>query len=216
MDRYDANGKKLVDDFEWHEYTSRYYGAEMKAAEERGETFLIKDSYLQDGEIVFQDNVHSHIMRLLSHINIVRPKSVVEFGCGGGHNIYNVSKLFPEIGVHGFDLLESQIKQMSEHLGIQDWVRPRTTACDLSVPFEALPATADYVYTNAVLMHLAYDKALAVIKNMSLLAQKYIRITEDLGQHDFMKLFDEAGLFDFDKWALVENNNCVIVLEKHA
>ena len=201
---------KTADDFQWPNYTADYYKRETEDAYARGETFLIKDSTVEDGKIIFRDNVHPHIKRLLEHINEVQPTNVIECGCGGGHNVFNILKLL-HIPTVGFDLLRTQIEEMGDYLGIRESVLGNVGVMDLCEPVGD-EDYAEYVFTNAVLMHLPHAKAVRFSANMGKMSRKYIRITEDLGQHDFPEIFKEAGVLrDFK---IISSEDCVMILRR--
>jgi len=218
MLRYDDNGKKLIDDFAtdggWETYSRDFYSREIADALGRGQVFAaVNSKVLEDGTIKWNDPVHFHIKWLCEHIGRVRPTSVFECGCGGGQNLHNIGLLFPGIELGGADLVENQIRASAALVGTPQGIVDLLQVADLSAPgaWREL-GRWEYVFTNAVLMHLAYDRAREFLTNMAHLSSKWIRITEDLGQHDFPALFRESGVFD--EFEIVENNNGVCILRR--
>ena len=182
---------KTTDDFLWSEYTDRYYNKQVNEMLAEDIDFLIKKSFLKKKKIVWKDNIHPFNKVIYEKIVKLNVKSVFECGCAGGHHIYNIKKLLPDIKVSGCELLQSQVDKMSEVMKI-----PKSIVDDIRV-FDFIEDTFvsnkgyDFVFTNAVTMHLGYDRAVQFIKNMAAISKKYIYLSEDIGQHDYPALFKE-------------------------
>src|SRR5512147_1942051 len=133
MERYDAQGRKLVDDFAWDSYTRDYYSRELEDAHGRGEVFLLSRTLVSDGHIDWRDNVHPHIRALCEDVVASGVSSAFECGCAGGHNLACIRHVAPGVSVAGCDRSESQIREASRILGVPEEVRRNLVVCNLVV-----------------------------------------------------------------------------------
>lgn len=199
MQMFDPQGRKQVDDFNWSTYTRDYYLKEAIQAQERGEEFIIEGKTDRiNGKIVFPKGLHQLYINLYLDVLDKKVKSVFEIGCGGGHSLFNISylgsKYSEAINVGGMELTENQMKIMSEFYNVPDRITKNIIIGDASDSETILPKEFEYVFTNAVLMHLTDSKVNAIMKNLLIMNPKYIRFTEDLTQHNYDRLFLESGL----------------------
>ncbi|MDP6691505.1 MAG: class I SAM-dependent methyltransferase [Alphaproteobacteria bacterium] len=66
-----------------------------------------------------------HLLHLTRLIDVLRPKSVLEVGCGMGVNLFVLAARFPEIRFHGIDLTASgieAIRAMAEHENLPQYL----------------------------------------------------------------------------------------------
>lgn len=192
---------KTKDDFEWEQYTNKYYLNEIDAVMAKGEMFKFKNSYIENGKIIEKDGVHFNSVNICKDILILkpRPRKVFECGCSCGYHLYNIKFLFPDIEIAGCDLLKSQVEIAGKKLNMPSDILNKILIMDFTENMPAEMGTYDYVFTNAVIMHLAYDKAIKFINNMVKLNPDYIRMNENGSCHNWDALFSECDLANYDK-----------------
>lgn len=190
--------RKVTNDFDWEKYTDEFYLREIDDAWGRGESFVLSsETRVVDGLVLWNDNVHPHIKALCDSVLESGAASVFECGCAGGHNLACIRHILPKIAVGGCDRSKSQIVAAGVKINVPFFVRERLLVCNLVTAspdeVEAL-GKFEYVFTNAVLMHIPYDDALAFLRNMAKISTKIIRINEAVGSHDYRELFAESGI----------------------
>jgi len=189
--------KKEIDDFVWVEYTERYYLNEMDETEADGNHYLIKDSYVgEDGKIIFKDKIHPNCALFCRDAERLKIKSAYECGCSCGYHLYNIQKLFPKVSVAGCDLLSTQVYTAAHRLKIPSFITDNIKIMDFSIEdaHKKVGKKYEYVFTNAVIMHLAHDKAVRFIRNMAEISSKYIRLSENCPNIEDM--IEDSGLLD--------------------
>lgn len=180
---------KKTDDFVWKEYTKKYYREQLIEMTKDGYCFVIKNSIVKDNKIIWYDAIHPINKLMYERVLSLKPESVFECGCAGGHHLYNIKKLIPEIEVSGCDLLESQVTTAMEFFSIPYDIVKNIKICDF-VDYKS-EKMYDFVFSNAVVMHLNYDKAVLFILKMVSISKKYVWLSEDCGQHDYIKIFNK-------------------------
>ena len=187
---------KTKDDYSWDRYTKEYLWEIDHGQNQHGLTFRVQRSRIVNGKLLFDDPVHENWKEIYHQVNRLQPASVFECGCGGCYHLYNIRTLMPHVEVNGCDLLQSQIQTAGgEKLQIPADILARTLVADFTDP--ATPAAIgrrfDFVYTQAVIMHLSHDKAFQFIKNMMALSTRHILMIE-APAHDFDALAQSTGL----------------------
>lgn len=191
---------KKVDDFVWENYTNEYYLKEAIEAIKRGEQLVINnDAYINNknnNEIIYPKGLHINYRYLYNDIINKGAKSVFEVGCGGGHSLYNIkylgSLINRDIEVAGIELTNNQVNIMSQFLNIPKDIVDNIIVGDASKSITN--KTYDYIFTNAVLMHINHEKVVNILKNIMNLNPIYIRLSEDFSQHNYVDLFNESGI----------------------
>jgi len=190
---------KQKDDFNWETYTQFFYEKEMVDGLQGRENLdmLVDGSYVDHASgsiVVYSDNLHPNWKALYNQACTLEVSSVFECGAGCGHHLINLQKLRPELLINGCDYSQSQLDvgykhfslgeySFAERLGVVDMTDPEATQ-DLPV--------SEFVYTQAVTMHLAWDRAKALLINMGKLSSKYVYLIENIHQHDYPALLKEA------------------------
>jgi len=187
--------KKETDDFVWREYTERYYIDEVDEVVENS-GLIIKKSYVKDGDVVYRDPIHPNCAMICNDAVRLGIKSAFECGCSCGYHLYNIKKLLPKVTIAGCDLLKTQVYGTGYKLGIPNSITENIQVMDFSEigACENIDSKYEYVFTNAVLMHLSYGKAVGFVKNMVGISSKYLRFSESCS--DFEELLEEAGVLD--------------------
>lgn len=187
--------RPIHDEYNWEEYTKEYSAqAERDAASGvGGSDAVVKKSYATKDTIVYKDNLHGNWKNIYSTIRKLRPATVFECGCGGMHHLYNIQKLMPGVKVYGADLLQSQIDWGEKFWGIPPTIKQNVKVANLATDgahkqFDKY----DFVYSQAVVMHLSHDNALRFVKNMVELSNKYVYLCEG-DQHDYIELMELIG-----------------------
>ena len=105
----------------------------------------------------------------------------------------HIKKLMPGVQVHGVDLLQSQIDWGEKFWGIPSYVRENVKALNLAQEgAHKQVGKYDFVYSQAVIMHLSHANALKFMKNMVEMTKKHIYICEG-PQHDYVELMEMIG-----------------------
>ena len=195
---------KTTHDFNWNNYT-RVYSNQLKNMEERkNRDFLVKESKVENGEIIYMENFHDNWKDIYNLVNKLQPKKVFECGCGAMYHLYNIKKLFPSIQVYGCDLLSSQIDLGVNKFGIGQNITKNVKVISFSDP-NATNGLGKYdlVFTHAVMMHIPYAKAKIFLKNMTKISSKYIFLI-DSAKHDYSKMLADIG--ENKKWDITKYN----------
>ena len=206
--QYDENKRKISDDFNWDDYSKEHYIPQAKEQMERLEMFLLKDTYIENGKIIEKDNVHFNSINICKDVLKYKPKSVFECGCGAGYHLQNIKHLFPKTIIAGCDLLRSQVKDAGKFLKVKKSITDNILVLDFlddnsvsEILHTFFREKFDYVFTNAVVMHLNFENAVKFIENMIKLNPDILRINEgQASQQNWDEIYQESGLFDkYDK-----------------
>jgi hypothetical protein len=185
---------KTHDDFIWENYSLRY-GSEIQTEFlHKGIDMIVSEVELDDkNELIFTDNLHPNWKELYHLIHKLKVKSIFECGCGCAHHLINSQKINPNLLVNGCDYSDSQIKLGVSYFGLEKYefskrlkVRDMTNIPDI----ESL-GKHEFVYTQAVAMHLSDERVRKFLHNMSLLSSKYIFMIENVSAHDWNSLIKE-------------------------
>lgn len=186
---------KKNDDFNWNEYTEISYLKEIDVMENDGYDFKVNKSTVVNKQLILEDKLHPNWVAIYSSIIESNVASVFECGCGGCYHLYNINKLLPTIKVGGCDISEDQIKRASKALEIPESITRLIKLCDFSQELQ-FEEKYEFVFTQAVIMHLSYDKAVRFINNMKKLSSKYIMMVENQSEHNFNDLLRESSVLD--------------------
>ncbi|KKN70802.1 hypothetical protein LCGC14_0426940 [marine sediment metagenome] len=191
-----AKAHPTQDEYNWKVYTQEYsaqVGEMEQTAGRNGSDFLVKNSKVTDSGIKFQDNLHGNWEGIYSEIHKLKPQTVFECGCGGMYHLKNIKTLFPNIGVSGCDLLQTQIDFGTERFNVGQDLLKNVTARDFTLP-NATDSLGlyEFVYSHAVMMHLSQEKGLKFLRNMLKISTKYVYFIEG-DQHDYMDLLVSLG-----------------------
>jgi hypothetical protein len=194
---------KIKDDFNWENYTNDYYLKELNNEFiEKSIDLIVKNiEYDINGEIIFKDNLHQNWKELYHIIQKLKVNSIFECGFGCAHHLINNQIINPNLYVDGCDYSQNQLNlgfklfnlkdyEFSNRLKILDMV-DGTIEKDMINKYE-------FVYTQAVTMHLSYDRANKFLKNMKKLSNKYIFLIENLNSHNYDNLINDV-FDDFEK-----------------
>jgi len=177
---------KQADDYNWETYYIRY-GKQATKFSKLHTQILTNDNFeFVNGKISLKRGylpLHDNHRLLYETICELDPETVMEFGCGWGDHIHNISKLKNTIRVCGVDIGIEQLKILCRR-------HPHLSECvkQLDITNEYLPIDNQYdiVYTQAVLMHLqTNNNHISALKNMFKLAKRQVLLIENFNCHDF-------------------------------
>ena len=137
---------------------------------------------------------------ILSHL-LCEEKSVMEFGCGAGRNLYYIHKEINGVRTFGFDINESAIRSAQEFL---DGFDSKIYLNNIYNTSDIKDNSIEVVYTSGVLMHIPHEKVRGIIQEMHRIA-KYSVVhfelhgtSNDFDYHryprDYEKLYGKMGL----------------------
>ena len=194
--------QKPTDDYDWPSYTE-IYAKQTADMQGEGSQFLVKDSFVKDDRIIWKDNLHQNWKELYTQVATRKITSVFECGCGPGYHLYKIQKLMPKVKIFGAELLQTQLDFGRDTLKIPEDLYENVGLIDFSIPCAscALDDKYEFVYTQAVTMHLKHDKAVEFIRNMANISSKYVFLMENWNNHNYPALLQESGVlnvFDFE------------------
>jgi SAM-dependent methyltransferase len=179
-------GKKAADEFDWKYYADLYRDG-LKDVE-KDHTLALKsgDYVFENGTLILKKDIkplHPNYHIIYETILQLKPVSVMEIGCGGGDHLHNLSILFPDIRLHGFDISAGQVEFLKRrHPDLKAWISRYNITIEprlLDLP------EVDIVYTQAVIMHIRQNH-LNALTNLFSIAKKQIVLMENWKRHDFM------------------------------
>jgi hypothetical protein len=215
--------KKTKDDYDWNTYTQNNYEKELNIFLENGDgngdgkDMIIKNFTAKDNELIFKDNLHPNWKEIYHQVCNLKINSVFECGCGCAHHLINIHRINSNIDINGCDYLQSQIHLGKKYFNLEDYpFYNKIFVRDLS-QLDAINEDKkyDFVFTHAVTMHLAYNKAKNMLINMGKLSSKYIFLIENWTNHNYDNLITEAlpnfkiihkpsDLFKYQKYYLLQ------------
>jgi len=185
---------KTKDDFNWETYTQKHYEVEMIniLQKQYNHDMIINDFDEVDGIIEFKDNLHDNWKEIYHQVHKLGVNSVFECGCGCVHHLINISKINPNIEINGCDYSKSQIDLGYKYYELDkyDFAKRIIVKDMVDGDFESM-GTYEFVYTQAVTIHLSLDKAKKFLYNMKKLSSKYIFLIENIREHDYESLVTE-------------------------
>lgn len=192
--------QKLNDEYVWENYPQEYSQQLEEIKKNDNQDFFITDfekNYLSTNSphinewnkqyITFKDNLHNNWKELYDIAFLLNPKSVFECGFGAGYHLYNLHKVLPEAEVFGCDLLEGQLKKCREFSNLPESILNKLFLANLADPnlFTKIEKPqAEFVYSQAVVMHQSTQNAINMMRNMAAISTKYIFMVEGVKNHD--------------------------------
>jgi hypothetical protein len=186
---------KLKDDFNWENYTTQYYEREMKDEFQAKNIPLIITEPKFDGknEVEYVDDLHPNWKELYHTIHRLGVESIFECGCGCAHHLINSKILNKDLTCNGCDYAQSQIDVGVRYFNLSNYdFADRLKVVDLVDGDTSPLGKHEFVYTQAVTMHLSYDRAKKFLYNMKSLSSKYIYLIENITVHDYDTLISEV------------------------
>jgi SAM-dependent methyltransferase len=178
------------DDFNWSRYSIHYQGELELGSRTRTLSIEPGDYKFEGGRLHHKSSrlpIHPNAHTIYETILQLRPKSILEIGCGGGDNLSNLHTLEPSLHLRGIDISPEQLNLLTQrHPRFTGMVEP----CDITQPVSHI-APADLLFTQAVLMHIGINDGRweRGIKNLFHLANHQIVLMEHWSKHDYFSLF---------------------------
>lgn len=192
------------DDFDWELYTEHYREQQKRKAPHYTASLAPGDFRFEDGRLILNAGIkplHPNHHALYETLMQLAPTSIMEFGCGNGEHLHNLSVVLPEATLYGSDLSEGQLA-----FGRETYPNQKATVrqYDLSLPAGSLDyPKVDVTYTQAVIMHIQEgDKHLRALANVFHHAEKHVVLMENWTRHHFMndiKALRDKGEIGWDE-----------------
>lgn len=177
---------KINDEYNWSEYTKEY-SEQIKTIAEKENDLFITEYEIVDGEIQFKDKLHNNWKEIYSTAYRLKPKSIYECGCGMGMHLRNLKSILPETTrIGGCELLPSQVALGMLEYGLYGNIYSNIDYIDFTNTMDVLKfiPKSEFVFSQAVIMHLSTDNALQFLINMGLISTKYIMLVEGVKNHE--------------------------------
>lgn len=185
---------KTYDCFDWENYTQSHYEREMLMLIQQNNLDLIINNFLhKENEIEFKDNLHPNWIELYHQVHKLDVKSVYECGCGCAHHLINIFKINNNIEIGGCDYSQTQINLGEKYFELDKFEFAKNLkVIDLTKELESVDKTYEFVFTQAVVMHLSHDRAQKFLSNMGKLSNKYIFLIENTNYHNFDEMIPQV------------------------
>lgn len=173
------NDIKYQDDFEWQNVYPVAHYTQTQQLEQEFLFELPPESHIQNGKVVIppQYNKDIHINHRLIFETIIekQPESIFEVGFGYANNLYGIHLLLPHIKIYGCDISYKQ-----HYMALQRY--PECENFNLAVEdflnLEVLEDSFDFVFSQAVLMHMSTQRAMLALEKMVKISKKWIMSTD--------------------------------------
>ncbi len=178
------------DDFDWDNYTKDSYQRRLIEGGTESELLAVPgDLEFDAGSGVVstaKPRLHMNSLTIYEAIGQLQPNSVHEVGCGGGVHVGNAAVLFPEIPMSGGDRSTEQLKlALQQHKNLQG----RVFEQDITMPLSKHWPKADFVFTQAVLMHIHTAVShFVALSNLVAISNKYVFLMENFQCHNFVQI----------------------------
>jgi len=213
----------MNDEFTWSTYTDdHYYPQQLEVIKNNLHDHFIRPSGLTytNGEIEFNDNLHPNSKELYYIIHKLQPKSILECGCGAGITLKNLEIIIPDAEIYGVDISEKQIEMSKWFTKISDKIYNHMSVMDIT---KQMPDRKfDFIFTNAVIMHLIQFRVIDALNNMKNASNKYIYLSENKApnRNTFIStvkdIFNDWEMSYSDKFIKEDNPFVGILLTKIA
>ena len=176
---------KNYEDWDWSIYTKVYTQQLIEVYRDNLFDLFInpaKITHNTDGLIEFgENNLHPNHAQIYSLVDQFQPKSVLEVGVGCGYLVKNISTILPNAEIFGVDISQGQLDLCKWFPQLPDKILNNLCIMDIS---QAVPErTFDFVYTQAVLMHMSTERATKALHNMKKISNKYVFMVEAPNAH---------------------------------
>jgi SAM-dependent methyltransferase len=192
------------DEFDWRIYTKEYR-AQLADIEKIHTLKIAEVAYTVDDQGVLRTDptrlpLHPNHRLIYETILQLRPRSVLEVGCGAGDHLANIATLAPKTKLYGLDRSAGQLALLRER-------SPELVAdlreFDATLPFsESLPRV-DLAYTQAVLQHIQTGNGhLVAMASLFRVAQRQVLLMENWTKHAFvgdLRMLFERRMIPWDE-----------------
>ena len=177
------NQIKFSDDFEWQEIYPAAHAQQTQSLEsdilfEVPQEAFINTGHCSNGKIVIPNttkDIHINHRTIFETIYKLKPKSVFEVGFGYGNNLVSIHRLMPDIEICGCDISWKQAQvACSRYIECADFNLMIGDFLELDIPENSF----DFVFSQAVIMHMSTYRAKKALKKMVSISKKYIMSTD--------------------------------------
>ena len=211
---------KLQDDYEWQNVYPASHLQQTQQIEQKDELFELPiDVKIVNGKIFIPNttkDIHINQKIILEKIIEVLPQSVFEVGFGYGNNLIGIHRLLPEVELNGCDISWKQHYMALQRYGeckkfqliVGDFL-------ELDIPDNSF----DFVFSQAVLMHMSTERAMLALEKMVRISKKYVMSTDGgltiPNIREFICSLGKATFYDeiAEKY-WTHNNICPFLIEK--
>jgi len=198
----------MNDEFTWSTYTDEhYYPQQLQIIRENHcDLFISPSGITYNGdEIEFNDNLHPNSKELYYIVHKLHPQSILECGCGAGISLKNLEIIVPNTEIYGVDISEKQIQMSKWFTKVSNNISNRMSVMDITkqIPYRKF----DFVFSNAVIMHLIQDRAVNALNNMKNASNKYVYLSENKtpNRNRFISLVEDI----FKDWQITYLNKFI-------
>lgn len=175
---------KLSDEYVWSRYPEEYRNQLSEMMFKDKQEFFLVNHYIDDrGDIVFVNDLHANWRELYQRIFSLKPKSIMEIGCGACYHIQNIHQLLPDAELSGVDLLPEQIEFAKTFSRLPQEIWDNIKVTDFTKEIDDTKKY-DLLYTQACVMHLSTQHAIDMMRNMEKVAIKNIIMIEGIKNHN--------------------------------
>lgn len=157
------SGSKVNDDYDWeYEYPNWHlYQTKLIDNDPHDAFDLYRGFHFIDGKLILPYEINPNKILLYETIYKYQPKTVLEIGFGLANNLYSISKILPEAQLYGCDISSQQYFNAIDRYG-ENIQSLNLSICDF-LDYEP-GLNFDFIYSNAVIMHMNTEKAKASIR----------------------------------------------------
>ena len=203
---------KVEDEYVWQNYTAEYT-AQLKEIERDDDNVFFITNYTAENNVIdFHDNLHPNWKEIYQTVYELKPKTILEMGCGGCYHIKNVHTLLPEAKITGVDLLRTQLDFGRAFSKLPESIETYQLNCVQNKTQDQ----HEFVFSQAVVMHLSTENAVKMLANMRDSSPKYVMMVDGVKK--------QAGWYDMVKsvfgpeWEFTQPNkfidNSILLIKK--
>ena len=169
---------KFSDDFEWQEVYPAAHAQQTQSLESDILFEVPKEAFINKDKIVIPNthkDIHINHRIIFEKIIEVAPKNVFEVGFGYGNNLVSIHRLMPDIEINGCDISWRQAQTAcNRYEECTDFNLVVGDFLELNIPENSF----DFVFSQAVLMHMSTFRAKQALKKMVAISKKYVMSTD--------------------------------------
>lgn len=211
----DLKEAKLNDDYDFVDEYPNYHAWQTRDLENKGFKFELDNFSVENNQLIFKDKLGKNQELLYNTVFKLQPASVFEVGFGYANHLYSIEKLCPKAKIAGCELSTKQYLCAHYRYDLSRF----ELSCGDFLNFNT-SNKYDFVYSNAVLMHMSTQKQKQAIEKMYDMSTNYVMILDgklhipDL--ENYMKKFNYVTfLYDFSTKYWSENNAPPIIISKN-
>ena len=168
----------MMDEFNWDTYTDEHYHPQQLEIMKVMDLFITPSGFTYTEDVIeFNDNLHPNTKELYHIVHKLQPKSILECGCGPGITLKNLEMVIPNAEIYGVDISEKQLNMSKWFTKVSDKISEHMSIMDIT---NQMPDRKfDFIFSNAVIMHLTPIRATSALNNMKNASNKYVYLSEN-------------------------------------